>query len=84
MYDISSWKCLIESLLTYSILIHRRSRFSVLLGGRLYWCDAGTHSIESCNLDGLDRKQLIKSRNGQYFGLVVDENYLYFTDWTRM
>lgn len=52
-------------------------------GGRIYWCDAQTHKIESSDLLGGDRRELIVSVDGHYWGIVADETYIYFTEWTK-
>ncbi|XP_066145382.1 low-density lipoprotein receptor-related protein 4 isoform X1 [Euwallacea fornicatus] len=48
--------------------------------GRLYWNDAKRHTIESCNLDGENRKLILAEIKHPY-GLVVVGNHIYWTDW---
>jgi len=61
--------------------------FHVYVGNKLYWCDAERHVIESANLDGSNRRILLNEANKptpvEYFGLALDHEILYFTDWNR-
>ena len=36
------------------------------LDDRLYWVDAGTHALESCSLEGKDRKVSVVTRRNRY------------------
>ncbi|GFS19120.1 low-density lipoprotein receptor-related protein 4 [Elysia marginata] len=51
------------------------------LDDRIYWVDAGTHALESCSLDGKDRKVIIRSGLQHPFGVTVFESTVYWTDW---
>ena len=45
--------------------------------------DAHTETIESCNLDGRDRRVIYTdSRESDPFGLAVQGSFIYWTDWT--
>ena len=48
--------------------------------GRLYWVDAKLGHIESMKFDGSKRRVII-SLTSHSFGLAIDENYIYWTDW---
>ncbi|XP_071941661.1 low-density lipoprotein receptor-related protein 1-like isoform X2 [Antedon mediterranea] len=50
---------------------------------KLYWADARIDKIERCNFDGTNRHVVLTSDPVHPFGLVVHENYLYWTDWVR-
>ena len=51
--------------------------------GRLYWVDAHTETIESCNLDGTDRQVIYSdNRESDPFGLAIQGSFVYWTDWT--
>ncbi|XP_066928142.1 low-density lipoprotein receptor-related protein 1-like [Clytia hemisphaerica] len=47
---------------------------------RVYWADAKFDRIESMNFDGSDRRIVIPSTQ-HTFGLVVDNHYIYWSDW---
>ena len=58
----------------------------------MFWTDAQRGVIERANMDGTGRDVLIDERrsntNGtsfrpHYYGLGLDEVFLYYTDWTR-
>ncbi len=49
----------------------------------MYWCDNGTNRIEKANLDGTDRKTVAVDPESHFFGITLDETYLYVTDWTK-
>lgn len=48
--------------------------------GRLYWNDAKRMTIESSDLDGKDRRVVLKDVPYPY-GLVVVGSHVYWTDW---
>ncbi|XP_059144487.1 low-density lipoprotein receptor-related protein 4-like [Physella acuta] len=48
---------------------------------RLYWVDAGTHTLESCALEGNDRKVVISSGLQHPFGITIYDQNVYWTDW---
>jgi low-density lipoprotein receptor-related protein 4 len=48
--------------------------------GRLYWNDGKMKCIESSNLDGTGRKQILTEVPHPY-GLVVVGTHIYWTDW---
>nr|XP_018898096.1 PREDICTED: low-density lipoprotein receptor-related protein 4 [Bemisia tabaci] len=48
---------------------------------RLYWVDAKTHLIESSNLDGTNRQQVVTKGLPHPFSLTVFDDALYWTDW---
>ena len=49
-----------------------------LSGGRLYWCDNGRNHIESSDLLGRNRTVIVN--NITPFGMVIFNEYIYFTD----
>ena len=61
----------------------------------MYWTDAQRGIIESSKLDGSGRVVLIDERRSalssnnssvvrpHYYGIALDQNYLYYTDWAR-
>ncbi|RUS89222.1 hypothetical protein EGW08_003032, partial [Elysia chlorotica] len=48
---------------------------------RLYWVDAGTHALESCSMDGKDRRVIVASGLQHPFGATVFGSLVYWTDW---
>ena len=48
----------------------------------LYWADASLDKVESSNVDGSNRRVLARIGVDHPFGIVFDNNVLYFTDWT--
>ncbi|XP_022244841.1 low-density lipoprotein receptor-related protein 4-like isoform X1 [Limulus polyphemus] len=48
---------------------------------RLFWTDAKHRVIESANLDGSDRKQIVKQGLQHPYAISVFEDYIYWTDW---
>lgn len=48
---------------------------------RLYWVDAGTHTLESCSLEGSDRKVIISVGLKHPFGITIYDHTMYWTDW---
>ncbi|KAK3787581.1 hypothetical protein RRG08_025912 [Elysia crispata] len=51
------------------------------LDDRLYWVDAGTHALESCSLEGKDRKVIVAAGLQHPFGATVFGSLVYWTDW---
>jgi len=61
----------------------------------MYWTDAQRGVIESSDLDGSGRVVLIDERRSamsgnkstvirpHYYGVALDQNYIYYTDWSR-
>lgn len=48
---------------------------------RLYWVDAKLKSIESCKLNGKDRRSVIKNVSKHPFGIALFQDTLYWSDW---
>lgn len=48
---------------------------------RLYWIDAKLKHIESCRLDGSDRRQVISAISKHPYGLEIFNDRLYWSDW---
>ncbi|KAL4225514.1 Low-density lipoprotein receptor-related protein 4 [Mactra antiquata] len=48
---------------------------------RLYWIDTGTLSLESCNLDGKDKKIVFTLSDPRPFGFTIFEDSMYWADW---
>lgn len=48
---------------------------------RLYWVDAKLKLIESCKLDGSDRRSVIQSVSKHPYGIAVFLDKLYWSDW---
>ena len=67
----------------------------LLAGQTMYWTDAQRGVIESSALDGSGRAVLIDERRStltnnkssvvtpHYYGIALDQRYLYYTDWSR-
>ena len=53
------------------------------LDGVLYFCDAGTHAIESVSTDGANRQVIFRDNSAHFFDLFLADNYIYYTDWHR-
>uniref|UniRef100_A0A914L2L5 Low-density lipoprotein receptor-related protein n=2 Tax=Meloidogyne TaxID=189290 RepID=A0A914L2L5_MELIC len=53
---------------------------------RVYWCDPKVDRVESVDYSGNDRRQISSGRNfaPHPFGLAIFDQYLYWTDWTRL
>ncbi len=49
----------------------------------MYWCDAETDRVEKANLDGSGREIVIEDPGSHFFGITLDETYLYVTDWAK-
>ncbi|VDI38277.1 Hypothetical predicted protein [Mytilus galloprovincialis] len=52
---------------------------------RLYWCDAGLNQIKTSNYDGSDVQVILNGTRKVHhpFGIDIDENNMYFTDWKK-
>ncbi|KAH9496257.1 Low-density lipoprotein receptor- protein 6 [Bulinus truncatus] len=48
---------------------------------RLYWTNLDNHSIESCDLNGHDRRMVVQSDIQQPMGLSIYQDYVYWTDF---
>ncbi|KAL4217126.1 Exosome complex protein [Mactra antiquata] len=48
---------------------------------KLYWSDARLDKIERCDMDGSNRHVIITSIPQHSFGLVIYDDYLFWTDW---
>jgi len=51
----------------------------------MYWGDGSLDKIESAYLNGSERQVLVNEirGNSQYFGMALDDRYLYFSDWSN-
>lgn len=47
---------------------------------RIYWVDAGLNSLSSCDLNGLNRKEVIPTSLQYPFGITLHEDLIYWTD----
>ncbi len=66
------------------ITIILTSRYSSVLGDRIYWCDAGLNVIETANLDGSDRRSLIRVLGDpdiHPFDIGIHNADIYWSDW---
>lgn len=50
---------------------------------KLYWGDAQTDSIEMCDVNGKNRKILVKGQLPHVFGFTLLGDFVYWTDWQR-
>ncbi|XP_076456136.1 low-density lipoprotein receptor-related protein 5-like protein [Babylonia areolata] len=51
---------------------------------RLYWVDSGTDKVETCDLEGHGRTDLLHAASRYtFFGLTLYQNSLYITDWGK-
>jgi len=50
----------------------------------MYWGDGFLDKIEMVNLNGSERVILLNETLGdsQYFAFALDDQYVYFTDWS--
>lgn len=50
---------------------------------RIYWADARSDSIHTCNYDGNDHHEVISNQEflSHPFAISLFENYVYWTDW---
>uniref|UniRef100_A0AC34G3K7 Low-density lipoprotein receptor repeat class B n=1 Tax=Panagrolaimus sp. ES5 TaxID=591445 RepID=A0AC34G3K7_9BILA len=51
---------------------------------KIYWADAFLDKIESCDLNGKNRRTIISDPDAvpHVFGMTIADNFLYWTDWT--
>ncbi|PVD22185.1 hypothetical protein C0Q70_17990 [Pomacea canaliculata] len=52
--------------------------------GLLYFCDAGTHLIESMDTNGQHRNVLFSDFGARFFGLAASRHHIYYSDWNRI
>lgn len=52
-----------------------------LLENRLYWADGHQDKIESIDIYGLNRKEVLKVTNQQLVDIDLFGSYLYYTAW---
>ena len=50
----------------------------------LYWADAKLHIIESCDVDGMNRRPVLTEGVLHPFSITVFENRLYWSDWNTV
>lgn len=50
---------------------------------KLFLCDAGTNKIEVMDTNGQNRKLIFQDAGAHFFGIDVDSQYLYVSDWTK-
>ncbi|KAL5013040.1 hypothetical protein ScPMuIL_011591 [Solemya velum] len=62
--------------LPYSLTIDLHSN-------KLYWADAGTGKIESCNFDGSGRNTVLTIAGSDIRGLAFADPFIYYTDNSR-
>uniref|UniRef100_A0A1I7SE82 EGF-like domain-containing protein n=1 Tax=Bursaphelenchus xylophilus TaxID=6326 RepID=A0A1I7SE82_BURXY len=57
-----------------------------IAGKRVYWVDPKVDRVESIDYDGNDRRIVATGMNNvpHPFGLTLFDQYLYWTDWTRL
>ncbi|VDD90121.1 unnamed protein product, partial [Enterobius vermicularis] len=57
-----------------------------LTGKRVYWVDPKVDRVESVDYNGRDRRIVAQGMNmvPHPFGLTIFDQYLYWTDWTRL
>lgn len=53
---------------------------------RVYWVDPKVDRVESVDYNGMDRRQVASGMNAvpHPFGLTLFDQFLYWTDWTRL
>ncbi|VBB33678.1 unnamed protein product, partial [Acanthocheilonema viteae] len=53
---------------------------------RVYWVDPKVDRVESIDYNGNDRRVVVQGMNSvpHPFGLTIFDQYLYWTDWTRL
>jgi hypothetical protein len=47
----------------------------------MFWCDGKLGTIEKASLTGRSRRLLDQSFGAHYFGLTIDKDYVYVTNW---
>lgn len=47
----------------------------------LWWADAKLKKIEQCDLNGSNRKVVLREDTGHPFSLAVSSRYIYWTNW---
>lgn len=50
---------------------------------KLYLCDAGTNKIEVMDTNGQNRQLIFQDAGAHFFGIDVDSQYIYVSDWTK-
>ncbi|XP_046547672.1 low-density lipoprotein receptor-related protein 5-like [Haliotis rubra] len=50
---------------------------------KLYFVDGGTHLLEVMDMDGSNRRTILKDAGAHFFAIDVFKNYLYYTDWNQ-
>ncbi|XP_048256632.1 low-density lipoprotein receptor-related protein 4-like isoform X3 [Haliotis rufescens] len=48
---------------------------------RLYWTDAKHDAVSSCNMDGGDRRVVIRMSSEHMFAITMFQDFLYWSDW---
>lgn len=48
----------------------------------LYWADANLDKVESSGVDGTNRRLITQIGVDHPYGIVIDNNGIYFSDWT--
>uniref|UniRef100_A0A8C7X7I9 Low density lipoprotein receptor-related protein 1Bb n=1 Tax=Oryzias sinensis TaxID=183150 RepID=A0A8C7X7I9_9TELE len=50
---------------------------------KLYFSDGSLSKIERCDYDGSSRHVIVKSGAGNFYGLAIYGDFVYWSDWTR-
>uniref|UniRef100_A0A8C5NES4 EGF-like domain-containing protein n=1 Tax=Gouania willdenowi TaxID=441366 RepID=A0A8C5NES4_GOUWI len=50
---------------------------------KLFFSDGSLGKIERCDYDGSGRHVIIKSGSGNFYGLAIYADFIYWSDWTR-
>jgi hypothetical protein len=53
----------------------------VTAANEMFWCDGKLGTIEKASLTGRSRRLLDQSFGAHYFGLTIDKDYVYVTNW---
>lgn len=48
---------------------------------RLYWTDGDLQTVESCKLDGSDRRIIIEKVSANPYGIAIFQDNLFWSDW---